>query len=210
MNYDQRKEIILKYLKTYSSISNREAQALTGAHRNTISKDLSKMITEEVIRSSGTGKGTTYYLSEEVIFTDTLLADLCTRSQQEKIGKYLKPANRQKTFFNSTLVKALSADFSFLTEYEKRSNILQNMVLKKRSTLSEAERKRRKEKLTVDLSWASSNIEGNTYTLLETEVLIKYNETTKGRSLEEAQMIINHKNALNYIRDNSGYYRTLS
>ncbi len=36
---------------------------------------------------------------------------------------------------------------------------------------------------------------------METEVLIKYNETTRGKSIDEAKMILNHKNTLLYLRE---------
>lgn len=80
---------------------------------------------------------------------------------------------------------------------------------KKKCLLSATERKRKKERLVIDLSWASSHIEGNTYTLLETETLLKYDETSQGKSYLEAKMILNHKNAIQYIREGN-YYKSLS
>ena len=82
---------------------------------------------------------------------------------------------------------------------------MKKKIEERRKVLSELERKRRKEKLVIDLSWASSNIEGNTYSLLETESLIKYNQTTKGKTFHEAKMILNHKVAIEYIRQSSPY-----
>lgn len=48
-------------------------------------------------------------------------------------------------------------------------------------------------RLTVELAWKSSKIEGNTYTLLDTERLLKENISAKGKTAEETQMVINHK-----------------
>jgi len=56
------------------------------------------------------------------------------------------------------------------------------------------------ERLTIELSWKSSQIEGNTYTLLETEELIKENIPVVGHTEDEATMILNHKKTLDYIR----------
>jgi hypothetical protein len=58
------------------------------------------------------------------------------------------------------------------------------------------------EKLLIDLSWASSRMEGNTYDLLETEQLIRFGKEAAGKDRKEAIMIINHKEAIQYIVDN--------
>ncbi|MCD4704838.1 Fic family protein [bacterium] len=49
----------------------------------------------------------------------------------------------------------------------------------------------------IEFSWKSSEIEGNTYSLLSTEVLIKENIKEAGKTKEESQMILNHKDAFN-------------
>lgn len=59
--------------------------------------------------------------------------------------------------------------------------------------------KRFLETLLIDLSFASSYLEWNTYSYLDTEVLIKYNEINKEKTEEETQMILNHKKAIEYI-----------
>ncbi len=58
-------------------------------------------------------------------------------------------------------------------------------------------------RLFIDLSWASSKLEGNTYTRLDTERLIAYGETADGHDAIEAQMILNHKAAIEYLVDHS-------
>ena len=55
------------------------------------------------------------------------------------------------------------------------------------------------ERLIIDLSWASSALEGNTYSLLETEKLILENEIAKGKNNLETQMILNHKEAIKFL-----------
>ena len=55
------------------------------------------------------------------------------------------------------------------------------------------------DRLLVDLSWASSRLEGNTYSLLETQRLIELGETAQGKGAAEAQMILNHKRAIEFI-----------
>lgn len=57
------------------------------------------------------------------------------------------------------------------------------------------------DRLLIDLSWASSQLEGNTYSLLETERLIAYGQVAEGKDQTETQMILNHKAAVEFLVD---------
>lgn len=57
-------------------------------------------------------------------------------------------------------------------------------------------------RLLIDLSWASSRLEGNTYTRLDTQRLIEYSQVADGKDLIETQMILNHKDAIRFLVDN--------
>lgn len=59
--------------------------------------------------------------------------------------------------------------------------------------------KRELERFVIEFSWKSSKIEGNTYSLLETETLIKEQKAAQGKSKEETTMILNHKLAFEQI-----------
>jgi Fic family protein len=59
-----------------------------------------------------------------------------------------------------------------------------------------------RERLLIELSYASSNLEGNTYDLLQTEALIRYGQVAKGKTALEAKMILNHRDAIWYLLDN--------
>ena len=55
------------------------------------------------------------------------------------------------------------------------------------------------DRLLIDLSWNSSRLEGNTYSLLETEQLLELGRNAEGKDLREAQMILNHKAAIELL-----------
>lgn len=59
------------------------------------------------------------------------------------------------------------------------------------------------DRLLIDLSWASSRLEGNTYSILETERLIAYGEAAPGKTPFETQMILNHKAAIEFLVDSA-------
>lgn len=58
------------------------------------------------------------------------------------------------------------------------------------------------EYLTIELSWKSSALEGNTYTLLDTQLLLSEGIKAKNKTEFETQMILNHKNAIVFIIEN--------
>ena len=57
-------------------------------------------------------------------------------------------------------------------------------------------------RLLIDLSWASSQLEGNTYSRLDTERLIEFGQAAEGKDALETQMILNHKEAIQYLVSN--------
>lgn len=59
-------------------------------------------------------------------------------------------------------------------------------------------------RLLIDLSWNSSRLEGNTYSLLDTERLIDLGEVVEGKNAAEAQMILNHKEAIEFLVQSAG------
>ena len=59
-------------------------------------------------------------------------------------------------------------------------------------------------RLLIDLSWNSSRLEGNTYSLLDTTRLLEIGEEAEGKQRVEAQMILNHKDAIEFLVDEAG------
>ncbi|MFD2274079.1 hypothetical protein ACFS07_32065 [Undibacterium arcticum] len=57
-------------------------------------------------------------------------------------------------------------------------------------------------RLLIDLSWASSHLEGNTYTRLDTRELIEHGTVAQGKAALETQMILNHKTAIELLVEN--------
>ncbi len=59
-------------------------------------------------------------------------------------------------------------------------------------------------RLLIDLSWASSHLEGNTYSRLDTQNLIEHGREAEGKDRLETQMILNHKQAIEFLVENAG------
>lgn len=60
------------------------------------------------------------------------------------------------------------------------------------------------DRLLIDLSWASSRLEGNTYSRLDTQNLIQFGQMAAGKDQLEAQMILNHKAAIEMLVEQAG------
>ena len=116
-----------------------------------------------------------------------------------------------QTSFNFELIREqLPAVRLFTDEERARLQELQAEFRQHISEMTENEYRKEMERLGIDLSWKSSQIEGNTYSLLETERLLRESKTADGKTKEEAVMLLNHKDALRFILDNPDYLQTLT
>ena len=59
-------------------------------------------------------------------------------------------------------------------------------------------------RLLIDLSWSSSRLEGNTYNRLDTENLIEFGQAAGGKNIQETQMILNHRAAIEMLIEEAG------
>ena len=113
--------------------------------------------------------------------------------------------------FNFSLINEILPKVEIFTSDEmERLNALQNQFKQNLQGISDTEYRKEMERLGIDLSWKSSQIEGNTYSLLETERLLRESKTADGKTKEEAVMLLNHKDALRFVLDNPDYLQTLT
>jgi len=116
-----------------------------------------------------------------------------------------------QTAFNYELITKQLPKVSIFSEDEKAHlRYLQSVFQKHLGEMSKNEYNKEMERLGIDLSWKSSQIEGNTYSLLETERLLRESKTANGKTQEEATMLLNHKYALRFILNNPDYLEHLS
>ena len=113
--------------------------------------------------------------------------------------------------YNFELINGLLAETRLFSDKElTHLDALQDEFRQHVNELTDNEYRKEMERLGIDLSWKSSQIEGNTYTLLETERLLRESKTAEGKSKEEAVMLLNHKDALSFILDNPDYLQELT
>jgi len=168
----------------------------------TVKRILTKLIADNLISVEGKGKATRYFISKfyALIFAIDLdeyfLNDINERNIIEN--------------FNFKLLDSIFPKAEIFTLEElKFLKSLHDKYLNNIATLSNTLYKRDLERLGIDLSWKSSQIEGNTYSLLETEQLLKEKIAATGKQKEEAIMLLNHKSTLDYILDSPNYFLKL-
>ncbi len=110
--------------------------------------------------------------------------------------KLLQDMNRPSSKLNSQLIQWLIAS------PQGQVDSLLDYSDPKDATASQKMSAKDIEHLTVELSWKSSSFEGNTYTLLDTQLLLVEGIKAKNRTEFETQMILNHKDAVAFIVDN--------
>lgn len=205
MRLNKRQEEILNIIKKSAPISIGDllTELKEEASRITVARDLDKLLEQKLILRSGAGRSVVYALSP--VFR--LLAPI---NIEDYFSKELEQRDVQKNFDFSVFsgldkIESLF-DTGELNELEESNQIYQ----RKLKNISEGLLKKEFERLTIELSWKSSKIEGNTYTLLDTEALIRENKEALGHKKEESIMILNHKKALDYIRENKADFKKLS
>ena len=113
--------------------------------------------------------------------------------------------------YNFELINGLLTETRLFSDKEQAHlDALQDEFRQHVNELTDNEYRKEMERLGIDLSWKSSQIEGNTYTLLETERLLRESKTAEGKSKEEAVMLLNHKDALSFVLDNPDYLKELT
>ncbi|KKS53964.1 MAG: Filamentation induced by cAMP protein Fic [Parcubacteria group bacterium GW2011_GWA2_42_28] len=167
----------------------------------TVKRALSQMVGEGLVETFGSGRSTSYHIIPKGrIFFDINAKQYVSVEPDKRFGL---------SRYNYDLLSAMPPDI--FADDELKILKAATMEYKKRTAdLPASIQKKELERLVIELSWKSSKIEGNTYTLLDTEKLILENKEAPGHSKKETQMILNHKDAFNYIRQNSARFTTLT
>lgn len=168
---------------------------------------LKRLITQAVKRGDvevvGRGPATRYKLTPQAHVTMEL--DIDTYYEKEVDERQVQRA------FNFNLINDTLPKVNLFTDSELHTlEQAQGEFRSHLADMTETEYRKEMERLGIDLSWKSSQIEGNTYSLLETERLLKEKQTASGKTKEEAVMLLNHKDALDFILDVPDYLRDLS
>ena len=163
------------------------------ASKATLARDLKVMAEEGLIQSIGNGPSTAYKAKAEHPLLAYIDLDHYFLVESDK-------REDTRSSFNNEIFSLLPGIVSDSERDELKQTF--RSFDDATSQVDKTVLERELERYVIELSWKSSKIEGNTYTLLETERLIKQGIESSNRSRYEAVMILNHKDAFKLILEN--------
>lgn len=193
-------ELIKNGIQQISGIYIEIEKTFPNASRITVIRDLNKLIEIKLVIRTGGGRNTSYQVSPYAQLVEPINIEQYFQIEPDK-----RPINNR---FNWGIFELLT---EILTPDEtiKLDNINKLSIIKSKHASPEVA-KQELERLIIEFSWKSSVIEGNTYTLLDTERLIKEGRLAKGKKKEEATMILNHKKAFDFVVKNTKDLRSIN
>ena len=173
--------------------------------RRTLQRHLKDLVDQQQIEASGKGRARIYRgISKATASTSDNTIDAMFSADSAEILRYINQPITERT--------PVGYQFEFLEEYQPNKTHYLSKPLRKR--LWEMGKTDPKDapagtytreilnRLLIDLSWASSQLEGNTYSILDTRTLIEQGTAAKGKDAIETQMILNHKLSIEFLVDN--------
>lgn len=161
------------------------AKEMTSVDIRSIQRSLVRLVELGLIKRNGTNNPS--YSIVYINLINTLVAD-----------KLVDDEARPESTFNFGLIDWLKtvpeSELTSVLKYDSESLGL--------TTAAEKMTAKELEYLTVELAWKSSALEGNTYTLLDTQLLLTEGIKAKNRTEFETQMVLNHKSAISFIIEN--------
>lgn len=168
----------------------------------TLNRDMAALVAVNYLQKIGKGRATSYEITPFYkILAPQSVDNYFARDLDKRVSA---------TGFNHHIFDILKSVELLTLEDKALLESLRQEYQNNISSLSPALYKKELERLTIELSWKSAQIEGNTYSLLETERLFLEKEAVADKPKEEAVMLLNHKEALNFLLDNKNTGKELS
>lgn len=184
------------------SLSELAEELGAGFSKTTVHRIVSSLVKDGMVVANGSGRSGNYAITDLGRLLNPLFPEEYFQREQDE--------RQAMTSFNFQLFATIREHDLFSQEEMRELYDRQREFEIRLNDMSPLLRQKEMERLAIDLSWKSSQIEGNTYTLLQTESLFKDAKEAKGKTKEEAVMLLNHKTALKYILDQPDYFDKLT
>lgn len=192
-----------------------EANLAEPPNRRTLQRWLNDLIKQGRVHREGKGRAVKYRPGKLVSLTAQITASATVTAQIEILIPLSPEAKEIERLVRQPLGlrKPIGYNRAFLDGYRPNETFylaphIRDELLLQGQAVSTNEpagtyARQLANRLLIDLSWNSSRLEGNTYSLLETERLISAGEAAMGKNALEAQMILNHKGAIEFLIDSA-------
>ena len=182
--------------------------------RRTLQRRLTLLVNLRRLTRLGRGPATRYSLPAPKIENQAQISKLAQQGHPPTVETYVpiseesrsirdairQPIQRRKPVgYNRSFLDAYRPNETFYLPPDVRARLLELGKSTNGDVPAGTYARRILDRLLIDLSWNSSRLEGNTYSLLETERLLEMGETAAGKDAREAQMILNHKSAIEML-----------
>jgi hypothetical protein len=181
-----------------------EALVNPGARR-TLQYRLRALVDAGRLRLSGDGRAARYHLGGEAV-PQAEAADIVPLSpESQALLAYVRQpvAMRQPVGYDRAFLDSYRPNETYYLTQEHRDHLATVGKPQIEAAAAGTYAKQILNRLLIDLAWNSSRLEGNTYSLLDTRRLLDFGEAAEGRGPLEAQMILNHKDAIEFLVANA-------
>lgn len=186
---------VLLYVLNGSTTAKDIAGQLVSLDVRSVQRALLRLTEAGLLTRSGPANNRVY----QVDYKNLLQADIPK--------KILEDESRPESRFNHELLKWLES----LPKSELEVLFSDDVASSASCSLNHEMSAKDLEYLMVELSWKSSALEGNTYTLLDTQLLLLEGVKAKNKTDFETQMVLNHKNAISFIGEHKDlFYKNIS
>ena len=200
------------------SMSDLVGSSATEAQRRAMQRRLKKLIARGRVVSSGVAKHTRYYLAGQPGPKMLIHKDEAHLEAESGLFVHVSNAGQElQKLIRRPETERLPVPYrrEFLSSY--RPNVTYYLSPRERAHLAQigavetgagkpagTHARQILDRLLIDLSWNSSRLEGNTYSILDTHLLLEQGKVAEGKSAEETQMIVNHKEAIEFLVEAAG------
>ncbi|MDO8521800.1 MAG: Fic family protein [bacterium] len=206
MDISKREQKVIYILLEHRSLQSSEIHKMLLERKEdvslvTVKRALASMTAQGILTASGAGRSSSYTISAlGRLYADIDAQAYCAIEPDRRYGQRR---------YDQNLFAAIPATILSEEELRKLKHATAEYI-RRTTNLPPAIEKRELERMVIELSWKSSKIEGNTYTLLDTEKLILENKEAPGHTRDEARMILNHKDAFNFVLEHAASFKSLS
>lgn len=192
----ERAKKVLRALASGGALPRADIEKTIGATRIITIRELNRLVEQGLVATSGEARATVYAITERA--RSVVLWDAEKYLAEEPDKRHARYTSLEPGLFKT--IKGIIG---------QPPVIIESAALGRRKTGDTTTARKDLERFVIELSWKSSKIEGNTYTLLDTERLIREAEEAPGHPKSEAVMILNHKKAFSYVWEHQKSFRKL-
>ncbi|MFZ2619962.1 MAG: Fic family protein [Alphaproteobacteria bacterium] len=178
-----------------------ESASNLGLNRRTLQRRLKMLEEHGALSVTGKGRGTRYQLLDSGEGKNSSAPVVVASPESEKIRRYVnQPTTKRKPVsYERNFLEAYQPNTMFYLSKSERNKLLEIGRTPDIGQQAGTYAKDILNRLLIDLSWNSSRLEGNTYSLLDTKRLIEHGEQVDDKPTADAQMILNHKEAIEFL-----------